>query len=226
MGISWEIKMEIKAIYKITNKINGKIYIGISNDPQRRFQEHYTSNTQYVSLINKAMHKWGIENFTLEVLEWSKDYAVKEKQYIAQFRSLSPNGYNIHEGGNIPPVLYGEANGFAKITAETAKNIQRDLLNYKIHRKTIWKKYNVSMDTLRHINEGNTWKDESLTYPLRPTEKELNLLRVQEVIYLLKNTTLTHKEIGQKVGWCRTAITAINRGQNYFDESQSYPIRK
>lgn len=226
MGISWEIKMEVKAIYKITNRINGKIYIGISSNPSRRFREHYISNTQYVSLINRAMRKWGIENFDLEVLEWTENWMVREQEHIQNFRSISPNGYNIHKGGNIPPIRSGESSNLATISEQVARAIQKDLSNYKIHRKTIWKKYNVSMDLIRHINDGSSWKDPTLTYPIRPSESELNAQRAQEVIRLLERTTLTQKEIGQQVGWCRTAITAINQGQNHFDPNKSYPIRK
>ena len=51
--------MEKKAIYKIENKINHKIYIGQSNNPQRRFNEHCVRKTAHRSLIHEAILKYG-----------------------------------------------------------------------------------------------------------------------------------------------------------------------
>lgn len=57
-------------IYKYTNKINGKSYIGLSNDIQRRQWEHQTlANQQNTSYFHRALHKYGMENFVFEVLE-------------------------------------------------------------------------------------------------------------------------------------------------------------
>ena len=112
------------------------------------------------------------------------------------------------------------------INEEIAEKIKTDLKNWNIPRKQIIKKYNISYDILRHINEGNSWKDENLSYPLRPTEKEINELKAKKVIELLKNTKLTQKEIGQEVGWNRSAVTMINIGKNHHQSDLEYPIRK
>ena len=44
---------------------------------------------------------------------------------------------------------------------------------------------------MRHINNGESWYDENLKYPLRPTEKELNEIKAKMVIDKLKNSNLT-----------------------------------
>lgn len=215
-----------KAIYKIENKVNHKIYIGQSSDPIRRFKEHCGKNENYSSLIRKAIIKYGQENFNFKVLEWTENYNDREKYWINYFRSLVPNGYNILPGGQEPPTLYGEDNGASKITNKIAEQIKKDLLNWKIPRKQIVKKYNISYDILRHINDGSSWKDKNLSYPLRPTEKEINEIKADEVIELLKTTKLTQKEIGKIVGWNQSAITMINIGKNHFRNNENYPIRK
>lgn len=216
----------VKAIYKIENKINHKIYIGQSNNPLQRFKQHCNRKENYKSLIHNAILKYGEDNFSFEIIEWTENYNEREKYWIKYYRSQIPNGYNILDGGQEPPVNSGEDNGFSKITASMANKIKNDLLDWRIPRKQIVKKYNVSHDIIRHINDGSSWKDENLSYPLRPTEKELNELRADRVIELLKTTKLTQKEIGQIVGWNRSAITMINMGKNHFKDGENYPIRK
>ena len=95
-------------IYKITNKINKKIYIGQSANIERRWQDHiYASQhkTYYghiKSLLYPAMKKYGIENFSFEIIEECEISLLdeKEKYWISYYRSNeSKNGYNILSGG-------------------------------------------------------------------------------------------------------------------------------
>lgn len=215
-----------KAIYKVTNKVNQKIYIGQSVDPWRRFQVHCARKEKYTSLLNRAINHYGVENFQLEILGWFEDYNEKEKEYIAYYKCLSPHGYNIAPGGEEPPHGHGENNSFHKISAATANGIQQDLLNWSISRKSIVNKYKVTYNIVRHINDGDSWRREDLTYPLRPAEKVLNERRADKVIELLQTTTLSQTEIGRQVGWNRSAVTMINIGKNHHRDGLDYPIRK
>ena len=52
-------------IYKITNKINGKKYVGQSNNINRRFSEHCLRSEIPIDI---AIQKYGKENFVFEVL--------------------------------------------------------------------------------------------------------------------------------------------------------------
>ena len=210
-----------KAIYKITNRINGKIYIGQSIHPEQRFLEHCYKEENYKSLIHDAIKKYGKNNFDFEILGWFDDYNEKEKYYINFYSSLVPYGYNILQGGETPPV---GAN--SKITKEIAEQIQQDCLNLNMSRKQIIKKYKITNDIIRHIIDGTSWKNNKLIYPLRPKESELNHIKALKVIQLLKETNLSQKEIGKIVGWNRSAITMINIGKNHHQDDLEYPIRK
>lgn len=214
-----------KAIYKIENKINHKIYIGQSNNPDRRWREHIHGKQKYTSLIEKAIHKWGEKNFSFEILGWFDDYNEKEKYYIQYYRCLAPNGYNILKGGEEPPHRSGEDSPAATISNETAKKIKEDLKNWSIPRRTIVKKYNVSENTIRHIISGNSWRDENETYPLRPQEKVLNEMRADKIIELLVTTNIPLNQIGKIVGWGKSSAKEINAGRNHHRDNLIYPIR-
>lgn len=98
-------------IYKITNKTNGKIYIGKTNDLYQRFHSHKHSvlkvsrgiideKTQY---IHRAMNRYGIENFSIEIIYQAADHNEcldKEIELITFFDSTNRSkGYNLTRGG-------------------------------------------------------------------------------------------------------------------------------
>jgi len=83
----------MKYIYKITNLINNKMYIGQTNNVNRRWNEHRTKNTN--SIIHKAIQKYGEENFKIEVLEKTVNPDEDELKWIVYFNSVH-EGYNIN----------------------------------------------------------------------------------------------------------------------------------
>ena len=86
-------------IYKTTNLINGKIYIGQKHST--KFDKHYYGSGK---ILKQAIKKYGKENFKIEILEESdnKDLDDLEIKYIALYDSTNPNiGYNILIGGNV-----------------------------------------------------------------------------------------------------------------------------
>ena len=94
--------MKLGFIYKITNLINNKIYIGETfQSIDLRFKQHITQNEP--TNIHKAIIKYGAENFKIEQIYSSydkDDINQKEKYYILFYNSRDNNiGYNICEGG-------------------------------------------------------------------------------------------------------------------------------
>lgn len=91
-------------IYKITNKINGKSYIGqtIQNVKERFYQHCATKCSQTIlnMVIHKALNKYGKSNFTIEVIEEveSTNLNDRERYWIRYYDSYN-NGYNSTEGG-------------------------------------------------------------------------------------------------------------------------------
>jgi group I intron endonuclease len=92
-------------IYKITNTINGKLYIGETGEknPQTRWKGHKYSirEGKGCPLLRAAFQKYGEEKFTFEIiLECRKsERFILEEQKIKEFNTLVPNGYNATLGG-------------------------------------------------------------------------------------------------------------------------------
>ena len=87
-------------IYKITNKLNGKVYVGQTTRPlTERFREHAKCKK---TIIGKAIRKNGKKNFAIEVLEeCASQEQLNECEifWIAHFDCKAPNGYNLTGGG-------------------------------------------------------------------------------------------------------------------------------
>lgn len=93
-------------VYKHTNKINNKIYIGITNDVKRRWRNNgieYKSSGKNAHFRN-AIVKYGWDNFKHEILATGltkEEAGEKEKQLIAKFNATDKTiGYNVARGGN------------------------------------------------------------------------------------------------------------------------------
>jgi group I intron endonuclease len=93
-------------IYKITNKLNGKIYIGQTVQPLAdRWSDHSRPSRGMHpnrSAIGSAIRKYGKENFTIEQIDSAETLEmlnVMEITYIKALNSLAPNGYNMELGG-------------------------------------------------------------------------------------------------------------------------------
>lgn len=86
-------------IYKIINLINNKIYIGKSKRGIEESKNYYGSGI----LLNKAIEKYGIENFKKEILQECNNLEQlnkKEKFWIKKLDSFNKNiGYNLTYGG-------------------------------------------------------------------------------------------------------------------------------
>jgi len=99
-------------IYKITNKINGKIYIGqTKGDKDARFDKHCAQKNCIA--IHNAIKKYGRENFTIDEIEKNiktkKDLNDREIYYISYYNSTDPKiGYNICLGGEGGPIMTGK----------------------------------------------------------------------------------------------------------------------
>lgn len=179
MKIPCDVNLNCCGIYLIRNKINNKIYIGQSNNIHRRWLEHLRSGQPEIykqknerdskAPIHLAMQKYGIENFSIEILEKTRKLDEREKYWISKFQSTNSDiGYNILEGGQKQAPLKGEKHGQAKLTQKEVDKIKQELIANVKTLTELSKEYNISKSTLSMINQGKIWK-EKRKYPLRET---------------------------------------------------------
>lgn len=121
-------------VYKITNKVTNKIYIGITNQGSgARYRHHwYESRIGEPSPIHRSMAKYGEDNFTLEIIDFADTYdelKEKEKYWIKQYNSTDKSiGYNLTEGGD---GTFGR-----KHSEETKERIRQKALGRKVSEET------------------------------------------------------------------------------------------
>lgn len=96
-------------VYKVTNLINNKCYIGYTSKTlEYRKKIHYYKynnkrDKKYKYVFYQALRKYGFKNFLWEIIyngNSKEDCCEKEIFYIKNLNTISPNGYNLTEGGN------------------------------------------------------------------------------------------------------------------------------
>lgn len=226
-------KYKEKYIYEVINNINQKRYIGQTNDPARRFNEHKRcqKDEEEVKLLYNAIKKYGVENFTFNIIEGPiENYNEREIYWIAYYNTYINNenswGYNMTEGGEEPPHWQGEAHPMATHNLLEVQQIINLLKNTDMSFLEIANQFHYNRCSVERINKGQMWNLDDIDYPIRKSIYDIATERAEKIKYDLLYTNLTQKEIGKKYGVGRTTVTAINRGQNHYDETIDYPIRK
>ena len=86
-------------IYKHTNKINGKSYIGQTVQTMEiRLKQHLKEKRNFAFI--SAIKKYGVENFTSEVIESNVENLDEREKYWIKYYDTYNNGYNMTEGGD------------------------------------------------------------------------------------------------------------------------------
>lgn len=130
-------------IYKITNQLNQKSYIGKTESSiERRWKEHqYESSRHPNRALYKAINKYGLDNFKIETIEdnlFGEELTKKELYYISKFDTFS-TGYNETVGGD--GTSY-------RLVSEDEKEEVKNLYLSGIYATEISKIFNCSVETV------------------------------------------------------------------------------
>ena len=117
-------------VYLIINTINNKKYVGVAKDFDKRMYQHSIGHDKDKSYIDKAILKYGWENFEVHIID-NYDNLENRKQleqfYIKQYQThRSQGGYNLTWGGDDTcfPDVSGENNPRSQFTEEDVRDIR------------------------------------------------------------------------------------------------------
>lgn len=150
-------------IYKIQNKINGKIYIGQSVNIKKRWTKHRNSycdtfDHNYNTHLYRSMRKYGIENFEFSIVELclQQELNERERYWISYYNSFF-QGYNLTFGGD---------GAGSEVNKQKVINIIQDLENTTDTQKIIAERWDISEEMVQGINTGRYWHH-NRKYPIR-----------------------------------------------------------
>lgn len=222
-------------IYKATNTLNHKVYIGLTSFTlERRMNAHYwqarSSNKNYH--FYNAIRKYGWEAFKWEVIDKADSYEdllALEIKYIAEYESFN-NGYNSTLGGEgiKGTDRRGEKNSRAVITEEDALLIIDLLLANEKTISEIANMLGINPSIVTNINRGTSWNHLYEISPLEQGRKRIHQNSAGEnnintdltdaIVYDMKKMLTegaTRVEVEDKYGVSSQLLQRIIRGVHW-----------
>lgn len=158
---------KLTGIYKITNKINGKIYIGSAVNIYSRWNLHkfkLKNNKHHSIKLQRAQNKYGLDNFIFEIVEeCPKNLLIEREQYWIDNLKTYSNGYNCNPIAGSPLGFkhseesrkkFSEVKLGKKRSEETKKRISESMKGKNVGRVTWNKGRKISEEHKKKISEG------------------------------------------------------------------------
>ena len=200
-------------IYKITNTLNGKFYVGKTKQKlSRRITQHKYDSKKGSLGLGAAIRKYGWENFTVEVIETCPIDKLNEREifFIAELDCKSPNGYNLTDGGDggrgLSPNKETRDKISAKLKGRPAHNKGQKMSAETCARMSATKK---AMGFMPPSTKGRHHSEESKAKMSKAQSGQNNPQFGKHP----SEETLARMSIGQKAAWARRK-KAIENGGN------------
>ena len=161
------------SVYRILNTVDGKAYIGVSNDPNKRISAHMTGTGS--PLVWKAVQKHGRGVFLTQIIETHEDSIEADRRmqtFIMRHHALYPSGYNKGIGGKGSSGHMWNLEQRAGVTGSNNRTsklteVQVICIFYNAGtRSAIAKEYGISTTMVTKIKRGQAWKH--VTNSLQP----------------------------------------------------------
>jgi group I intron endonuclease len=209
-------------IYKITNTINNKIYIGQTiQSLEKRWKRHTWLSTlnRNAMAITNALRKYGVENFKIEIIYTATnidELNEKEIEFINEYNSLSPNGYNLTSGGKNSPkseeikMKISLSTKGKYVSTETRKKLSESHRGFVVSEETKKK--------LSIINKGKKIDDKVRIASINKCNKCYILFDiVNETIYAIKNMRKFSKLNKHSIGkLCSLSTGKLKKYKNFI----------
>lgn len=229
-------------IYKFTNKVNNKSYIGQTNNIENRKRNHKSESfnekaSGYRLPFHAAIRKYGWENFEFEVIEEIPDefgieYVNEREKYFIQLfdtQVRSDKGYNVTFGGDgcaKPKLNFEEQVSLSKLfTLEQVKDIQNMLVEGYQYYEIKSKYLQLTDSFLSNINLGYNFVRDDLTYPLATLHSKFSKQTQDNIIKAIKQNR-SYASIADEYGISSGYISMINNGTKWHREEENYPLCK
>jgi group I intron endonuclease len=211
-------------IYKITNNINNKIYIGQTiEDLKKRWSRHNWTCTKgrNAMAITNAIIKYGKENFIIEQIDTANtidELNDKEIYYINKLNSLSPNGYNLTTGG-----------GNKRLSEETKRKISESNKGKKRSEETKrklseshkgWVPTEETKDKWRKSFSGKKPSEKTVKGSIEYNQKTYTLLNPEGILVTFTNMKLFCKENNL----CNSKLCLVANGKRKTHKGWSNPF--
>lgn len=237
----------VSGIYKI-NYPNGKVYIGQAQNIRARIMEHNQraaciDSTRKIQLCDLALRKYNYIINEYEILEEVQDLSLLDERenYWTQFYDATnrEKGYNLLDKGNVSG-RRGVDNANAVFNQQELNEIIDLLLFHtELSCLDIAKRYKVDPSTIYRINNGQSYVNAELSYPLRrynhdsARKNDIQDYFSEEAIILLLKEDLLYRwdlslenDLTKKYNIPIRVLRDINNGRKFENIGNfTYPIR-
>ena len=170
-------------IYLITNKVNGKKYVGQSIDIEERWKRHIIASKKSELHIHRAIRKYGIDNFDFSILEECSVDKLDEREiyWISELDTYN-NGYNMTIGGK-GHNLYLDPKEREQKKKEVAKRSGKKYRDsHKEKRRELQRKYRKN-----HPDYDKKWEENHKEERNRMWSERARRLRMEKKVKSMKN---------------------------------------
>lgn len=205
---------KISCVYKITNTLNGKVYIGQTVDYRKRKVGHFSylrRNAHRNCYLQKSFNKYGESSFKMEII---KECAVDELDkleiyYMRKYNSIDKTlGYNMVIGGNTNK-------SFPDYIRQKMSRSQKGRIISEEHRKRIGKWHKGKTISPKDIEKANkTKKDNQIQWGETNPNAVLTNDDVEKLIKDMLNG-LTVEDVMKKYKCSRQTVYGITRNRTY-----------
>lgn len=140
-------------IYKITNQINNKIYIGKTcTSIDIRWKEHIRDSRRFPDRpLYRALNKYGVDNFIIEQIEECSSSQANDREiYWIKYYNSYYSGYNATTGGE------------GSVKYDIPKEVLVDCINNKMTQKEISKLFGCDQDVIKRLFDDYGIRDNTV----------------------------------------------------------------
>lgn len=205
---------KISCIYKITNKVNGKVYIGQTINFRKRSKEHFSTlrkNVHRNPYLQHSYNKYGEDAFQISAIRICSHEELDELEihYIKKYNSLNKNvGYNMLTGGNERRIVPEEVKKKIGLAHKGRKNTLEHNKNISLGRKGIIHPVEVIVKT------NKTKKEKQIQWGEKNPNAVLSNKEVELLILDMLNG-LTVENVMDKYNCSRQTVYGITRNRTY-----------